>query len=121
MRVSTTAPLEDNERSIFLNGVRSIPSRDARTAWFFFSFPVHPDVLIHPDRARLRLNLKEWVLVWHRPKTGVQILFPVASEIQSWLPSFIEGECKHSGMEYVRRVRRFGIRRQGGLRERFQR
>lgn len=110
MRVSTTAPLEDNERAILLTGVRTDGSIESRTTWFFFSFPAHPDILIRPQRSRLRLDQGSWLLIWHRPKTGAQITFPVSTEIREWLPWFLETQTEHSGMEYVRRVRAFGNR-----------
>ena len=115
MRVSTTAPLEANERAVLLQGLRSVTTREARTTWVFYSLGCHPWCLAHPKQSRIRITQegRASFVNWRRAKTRTakhpEMHVPLNPEIEPWLPDFLAHELGYSEREYLRRVELFGL------------
>jgi hypothetical protein len=107
--VSTTAPLTDYDRSLFLRAVRERDDVDARTAWFIWSTGAWPWCLAHPNRARFTLS-PGYIdyRAAKRQRLIRELHIPLNPEIASWAPAFLEMELGYSEREYNLRVVAFG-------------
>jgi integrase len=114
MRVSTTTPLEDDERQLLLTNVRRRDDIGARTTWFIYSTGAHPWCLSNPKLSRFRVTedqgMKHLNFRLAKPATrrDPDLHVPLNPEIQPWVQAFIESELGYSEREYYRRVTMFG-------------